>query len=89
MRRSSASNATNSRTFNDKFWGGVNYRLNDGIGLIFGLSWKDLMASFSYDIPMSKLIRGGNFGSFEVVLGYAFKFNNNKGLKTQKNTRYL
>ena len=76
-------------TFNDKFWGGVNYRLNDGIGLIFGLSWKDLMASFSYDIPMSKLIRGGTFGSFEVVLGYGFKFNNNKGLKTQKNTRYL
>ncbi len=76
-------------TVRDKFWGGLNYRLNDGLGVIFGLAWKDFFASFSYDIPMSRLIRGGNFGSFEFVVGYSFKFHSNKGKKTQKNTRYL
>lgn len=76
-------------TVKDVYWGGLNYRLNDGLGLIFGLAWKDFFASFSYDIPMSKLIRGGNFGSFEFIVGYSFKFHSNKGKKTQKNTRYL
>ena len=75
--------------YKNKYWGGLNYRINDGLGIIFGLAWKDFYGSFSYDIPMSKLALGGSWGSFEAVLGYSFKFGMNKGKSTQKNTRYL
>ena len=76
-------------TFKDKFWGGLNYRFDEGLGLIFGLSWKDFFASFSYDIPMSRIVRAPSFGNVEVLAGYSFKFDRNKNRKTQKNTRYL
>ncbi|MDR2084806.1 MAG: PorP/SprF family type IX secretion system membrane protein [Bacteroidales bacterium] len=73
----------------DKFWFGANYRLNDGLGVIVGITWKDFQVGYSYDIPMSRLALGGNWGSHEVVFAYSFKFEREKGRLTQKNTRYL
>ncbi|MDL2227767.1 type IX secretion system membrane protein PorP/SprF [Bacteroidales bacterium OttesenSCG-928-K03] len=76
-------------TMENKFWFGVNYRISDGLGLIAGLMWKDFRLGYSYDIPMSKLALGNNWGSHEVVFSYSFKFEREKGRLTQKNTRYL
>ena len=75
--------------YRDKFWGGVNYRFGDGLGLLFGLWWKDFKLGYSYDISTSKVSIGGSMGSHEVMLGYCFKFEFDRGLRTLRNTRYL
>ncbi|MCK9302225.1 MAG: type IX secretion system membrane protein PorP/SprF [Bacteroidales bacterium] len=75
--------------YKDKFWGGLNYRINDGLGILLGLVWKDFMLGYSYDITMSSMALGGSWGSHEVVLSYSFKFEREKGRTTQRNTRYL
>lgn len=56
--------------YNQKFWGGVSYRLNDAlIGLLgFNLTEK-LKVSYSYDYTLSKLNLQSN-GSHEILLGY-------------------
>ena len=75
--------------FKNMFWLGANYRINDGLGIIAGMMWKDFLLGYSYDITMSKMALGGSWGSHEVVLSYSFKFERDKGKITQKNTRYL
>ena len=73
----------------DRYWFGANYRINEGLGIILGLSFLDFQLGYSYDIPMSSLTIGGSWGSHEVVLRYSFKLEREKGKITQKNTRYL
>ncbi|PID94197.1 MAG: hypothetical protein CSA95_03940 [Bacteroidetes bacterium] len=75
--------------YRDRFWGGVNYRFGDGVGLLFGLWWKDFKLGYSYDITTSKLNLGGSMGSHEVMLGYCFKFEVDRGIRTLRNTRHL
>ncbi|HPE85904.1 MAG: type IX secretion system membrane protein PorP/SprF [Bacteroidales bacterium] len=75
--------------YRDRFWGGLNYRLGDGLGLMFGLWWKDFKLGYSYDISTSKVSVGGSKGSHEILLGYCFKFEFDKGIRTLRNTRYL
>jgi type IX secretion system PorP/SprF family membrane protein len=55
--------------YNDKIWGGLSYRLDDGIVLLAGLElMKDLRLGLAYDLVMSEI----NTNSFEVMLGYNF-----------------
>ncbi len=75
--------------YRDNFWGGLNYRFGDGLGLLFGLWWKDFKLGYSYDITTSKISVGGSKGSHEIMLGYCFKFEFDRGIRTLRNTRYL
>lgn len=59
--------------FNNRFWGGLSYRLQDALAINAGLNiWKDLRLGLAYDITTSKLNQYSS-GSAEIYLGYCFK----------------
>jgi type IX secretion system PorP/SprF family membrane protein len=72
--------------YNDKFWGGVNYRFQESVGLLAGVSFKDFRISYAYDLNIMGLSVPG---SHEVALGYCFKIKGDKSKTSYKNTRYL
>ena len=58
--------------YNKKIQGGLSYRLQDAIVFMVGANLiSGLYAAYSYDLPISKMIRSG--GSHEVSLRYSFK----------------
>lgn len=79
-------NLTGTVIYNKKFWGGVNYRPQESVGLMVGLSVLDLRIGYAYDVNTLGL---GVPGSHEVSLGYCFKINTEKNIRTYRNTRYL
>jgi len=75
--------------YNNKFWGGVSYsalRVKDPISALVGLKIKDLRIGYAYTIPTSDI---GSSGSHEVMVGYCFRLNFDKGRRSYKNTRFL
>ncbi len=72
--------------YNNKFWGGVNYRLQESIGLMAGIYFKDLRIGYAYDINTLGL---GVPGSHEISIGYCFKIQADKSARVYRNTRYL
>jgi hypothetical protein len=58
----------------------------DPISAIIGLQIKDLKIGYAYTIPTSEI---GSSGSHEVMIGYCFKLNFDKGRRSYKNTRFL
>ncbi len=75
--------------YNNKFWGGVSYsaiRVMDPISALVGLKIKDLKIGYAYTLPTSKI---GSSGSHEVMIGYCFKLNFDRGRRSYKNTRFL
>ena len=72
--------------YNNKLWGGVSYRLDEGLILLTGMDLnEDLKIGISYDIAMVNLM--GN--SLEVMLGYNFKIKTDKAISKHKNPRFL
>ena len=72
--------------YNNKMWGGVSYRLDEGIILLAGMNInEDLRFGLGYDVtvmnPMSN--------SIEFMLGYNFKVKTNKAVSKYKNPRFL
>jgi type IX secretion system PorP/SprF family membrane protein len=72
--------------YNDKFWGGINYRVQESIGIMVGMQFKDFRISYAYDINTLKVSVPG---SHEVSLGYCFKIKGDRSKTSYKNTRYL
>ena len=72
--------------YNDKFWGGLNYRFQESIGLIVGVRFKEFKISYAYDLNIMGLSVPG---SHEVALGYCFKIKGDRSKTSYKNTRYL
>lgn len=76
--------------YNNKFWGGVSYRLTEAVGVNIGYEFTEsLMAGYAYDIPISDISNQGG-GSHEVFLRYCFKVEippRQKG--SYKNPRFL
>jgi type IX secretion system PorP/SprF family membrane protein len=76
--------------YNNKFWGGVTYRLQDAIAATMG--WQvtpDIRLGYSYDVATSALSGQGG-GSHEVMVQYCFKIEippREKG--SYKNPRFL
>ena len=67
-------------------WGGVSYRLNEGLVLLSGLNIKeDLRLGLAYDIVLSEIASN----SIEIMLGYDFKIKTNKIKSKYKNPRFL
>jgi hypothetical protein len=72
--------------YNNKFWGGVTYRVQDAVAVLLGMQYKSFRIGYAYDIPLSAI---GMNGSHEVLLGYCFKIEAEKARKRYKNTRFL
>lgn len=76
--------------YNNKFWGGVTYRLQDAVVALIG--WQatpDLRLGYSYDVATSALSSNGG-GSHEIMANYCFKIEippRPKG--SYKNPRFL
>ena len=72
--------------YNNKMWGGVSYRLDEGLILLAGMNInEDLRFGVGYDITMVNPM--GN--SLEFMLGYNFKIKTNKAISKYKNPRFL
>lgn len=72
--------------YNNKIWGGVTYRFNDAIGVLLGMTIKDVNLGYSYDVPTSRL---GSSGSHEIMVKYCFKLDREKPRSSYRNTRFL
>lgn len=58
---------------NNKYWGGLSYRLQDAIVIMAGLEIiPNLKLGYSYDLTLSD-IKTYSSGTHEVMLGYCFK----------------
>jgi type IX secretion system PorP/SprF family membrane protein len=75
--------------YNNKVWGGVSFStigMIDPISVLVGVKIKDIKIGYSYGIPTSKF---GSGGTHEILVGYDFKIEFDKGGRSYKNTRYL
>ncbi|MBU2558256.1 MAG: PorP/SprF family type IX secretion system membrane protein [Bacteroidetes bacterium] len=80
-------NITAKVLYNNKFWGGVNYRLQESIGIMAGVYIKDIRIGYAYDINTLGLSVVP--GSHEISIGYCFKIQADKTAREYRNTRYL
>ena len=79
-------NAGAKVVYNDLFSLGVNYRPQESIGLTVGLSIKDFVLGYAYDINTM----GHNIpGSHEIALSYCFKLEMNRTPRDYRSVRYL
>lgn len=74
--------------YNNKFYGGLGYRINDAVPVLAGLIIKGLHIGVSYDIGTSAM-RKYNNGGLEIMLNYCFKIETDKLRKSYRNTRFL
>ena len=72
--------------YKSKFWGGVNYRYQESIGIMVGVTINGFRLGYSYDLPTLPV---GLAGSHEISLGYCFKIKTEKAKTSYKNTRFL
>lgn len=72
--------------YNDLLSLGVNYRPQESVGLTVGLSIKDFVIGYAYDINTM----GYNIpGSHEIALSYCFKLEMNRTPRDYRSVRYL
>jgi type IX secretion system PorP/SprF family membrane protein len=72
--------------YNNKIWGGVSYRLDEGLILLAGMDiTEELRFGVAYDITMINSM--GN--SLEIMLGYNFRIDTTKPISKHKNPRFL
>ena len=79
--------------YNNTFWVGVSYRMQDAIAPMLGYRFqkgtvKGLKLGYSYDLTTSK-IKGYSSGTHEVMLGYCFNPKKPKKITSYGNTRFL
>lgn len=74
--------------YKKRYSAGLNYRINDAIGILLGFELSNgLRVGYAYDIMTSALSVEGN-GSHEVYLGYSFDLGKNRN-KKYKSVRFL
>ena len=79
-------NAGMKVVYNDRFSLGVNYRPQESIGLTVGLTIKDFVLGYAYDINTM----GFNIpGSHEIALSYCFKLDLDRTPRDYRSVRYL
>ena len=73
--------------YDDKYWGGLTYRLQNAIALFVGIRIPmGLDVGYAFDIPTSKL---GGWGSHELCVVYEFEYIFNKQKNKYKSVRIL
>ena len=79
--------------YQNLFWGGVSYRLQDAVTFLAGVNWDKMKIGLAYDLTTSKLgvyKTGFSFGSLEAYIRYCFKIIIPPKLPSvYQNTRYL
>jgi type IX secretion system PorP/SprF family membrane protein len=80
-------NASARVIYNNLFSLGVNYRFQESVGLMAGLTIKDLTLVYSYDINTMGL--GVVPGSHEIGLSYCFKLDLDRTPRDYRSVRYL
>jgi len=74
--------------FDDRFWGGISYRVQDAIALLLGMEMENgLRFGYSFDLVTSALSRYG-FGSHEIFVSYSLDLERNRNQK-YKSIRFL
>ncbi len=74
--------------FNDRFWGGISYRVQDAIALLMGMEMENgLKFGYSFDLVTSSLSHYG-FGSHEIFVSYSLDLERNRNQK-YKSIRFL
>jgi type IX secretion system PorP/SprF family membrane protein len=75
--------------YDEKYWGGLSYRLQDAVILMGGINIASgLSVGCSYDITTSE-ISSVSYGSFEVILFYSFEYVFGKSTSKYKSIRIL
>ncbi|MDR3137549.1 MAG: PorP/SprF family type IX secretion system membrane protein [Tannerellaceae bacterium] len=76
--------------YNKMFEGGVSWRMNESVIMMFGGTLGRLWAGYAYDFPLSAAIRQGSFGSHEIVVRYLIKLDKSRnGRGKHKSVRIL
>ena len=78
-------NASARVVYNNLFSLGVNYRPQESVGLMAGLTIKDITVVYSYDINTTGLLPG----SHEIGLSYCFKLDLDRTPRDYRSVRYL
>lgn len=77
-------------TYNQKFWGGLSYRLNDAMVAMVGLKIDQYSVGYAYDFTISPMGRNGrSFGSHEIMLRYCFQLEVEKLPQPHRTVRFL
>ena len=79
-------NASMRVVYNNLFSVGVNYRPQESIGLMAGITIKDITVVYAYDINTMVL---GVPGSHEIGLSYCFKLDLDRTPRDYRSVRYL
>lgn len=77
--------------YNNQFWVGVSYRMQDAIAPMLGarfLKDKSLKVGYSYDVTTSK-IKGYSSGTHEIMLGYCMNVKKKPKVTSYQNARFL
>jgi type IX secretion system PorP/SprF family membrane protein len=75
--------------YNKRFWGGLSYRLNDGIVGMLGVELANgLKLGYSYDFTTSDINKSSS-GSHEFMVGYCFSVKKEKIPQKYKSIRFL
>jgi type IX secretion system PorP/SprF family membrane protein len=77
--------------YNNQFWVGVSYRMQDAIAPMLGarfLKDKSLKVGYSYDVTTSK-IKGYSSGTHEIMLGYCMNVKKKQKVTSYQNARFL
>lgn len=74
--------------YDEKFWGGVSYRIKNSVGVMAGLNvFGGMSIGFAYDLPITKMVN--TVGNVELVVEYNFEYIFNKHTKKYKSIRIL
>lgn len=75
--------------YNKMFNGGFSYRVNESVGILFGIKLGRFQGGYAFDFPTTALGRASS-GSHELYLKYALKLNRTKtGKNRHKSVRIL
>lgn len=74
--------------FDERFWGGISYRIQDAIALLMGMEMENgLRFGYSFDLVTSAIGRYG-YGSHEIFVSYSLDLEKNRNQK-YKSIRFL
>lgn len=75
--------------YNNRYWGGLMYRMDDAVGVIAGMSFNEFSFGLSYDITTSSMAQTGSKGSPEFFIKYCYPINPKIKKRGYYNPRYL
>lgn len=76
--------------YGQKYRGGLMWRLQDAVGLLLGMDVvAGLSVGYAYELPTTRLLNHGVWGSHEIYLAYSFDILRQKNTSRYKSIRIL